>query len=237
MIIDKPTVFVVDNDYSVRNRLTRLIETKGYRVECFASAEEFLRERINAEAACLVLEVNLPKLSGMGLQNLLLRGGVSLPIIFMTDRADISTAVRALEAGAISFLLKPLDENELMAQIENAFAVWHDELRQRSEIASIQRHYSTLTLREREILLFAVSGKLDKQTAHELGIVEETVKVHRRRIMKKMRAQSVTELVLMARKVNVMSFHQRGEPERWADSTVRPALLHQGVMARYHLRC
>lgn len=203
MIGDKPTVFVVDDDRSVRKGLERLLRLKGYQVESFASAEEFLQEEINAQIACLVLDINLPGLNGLDVQNFLLKQGILLPIVFITGHGDIPTAVRAVKSGAVSFLTKPFGEAELISEIENAFTLCRNELQQRSEIAHIQQRYATLTERESEILSFVVSGKLNKQTASELGIVENTVKVHRRRVMRKMHAESVAELVVMTQKLNL----------------------------------
>lgn len=203
MIGDKPTVFVVDDDHSVRKGLERLLRLKGYQVESFASAEEFLQEEINAQIACLVLDINLPGLNGLDVQNFLLKQGILLPIIFITGHGDIPTAVRAVKSGAVSFLTKPFGETELISEIENAFTLCRNELQQRSEVANIQQRYATLTERESEILSFVVSGKLNKQTAFELGIVENTVKVHRRRVMRKMHAESVAELVVMTQKLNL----------------------------------
>ena len=203
MIGERPAVFVVDDDHSVRRGLERLLKLRGYRVESFASAEEFLLEKITAPVACLVLDVNLPGLNGLDLQNFLAQQGILLPIVFITGHGDIPTAVRAVKSGAISYLTKPFGEMELVAEIENAFAVCRNEFQQRSEIANIQQRYATLTERESEILSFVVSGKLNKQTAYELGIVENTVKVHRRRVMRKMHAESVAELVVMTQKLNL----------------------------------
>ena len=213
-MIERPTVFVVDDDDSVRKGLERLLRLRGYRVESFASAEEFLQQKIEYKIVCLVLDVTLPGINGLDVQNFLLRQGILVPIIFITGRADIPTAVRAVKSGAISFLTKPFGETELVTEIENAFAICRNEFQQRSELADIQHRYATLTERESEILAFVVSGKLNKQTAYELGIVENTVKVHRRRVMRKMHAESVAELVLMTQKLNLVGPQPRVQAGR-----------------------
>lgn len=213
MISDRPTVYLVDDDLSVRKGLDRLLKLNGYWVQSFATAEEFLCEDITIPVACLVLDINLPGLNGLDVQNVLLKKGVLLPIIFITGHADIPTAVRAVKSGAISFLTKPFGEKELVAEIETAFALCRKERVQRSEIVDLKQRYSTLTERESEILSFVVSGKLNKQTAYELGIVENTVKVHRRRVMRKMHAESIAELVVMTQKLKLPA-HQPPQVQR-----------------------
>lgn len=200
---ERPTVFVVDDDDSVRRGLERLLRLRGYRVESFASAEEFLQQEIKYQIVCLVLDVTLPGINGLEVQNFLLQQGILVPIIFLTGHGDIPTAVRAVKSGAISFLTKPCGEAELVSEIENAFAICRKELEMRSEVTDIRHRYATLTERESEILSFVVSGKLNKQTASELGIVENTVKVHRRRVMRKMHAESLAELIKMTQKLNL----------------------------------
>lgn len=202
---ERPTVFVVDDDRSVRTGLDRLLKVNGYRVESFASAEEFLQVKSNPLVACLILDVNLPGLNGMDVQVLLSQQRSLLPIVFITGHGDIPTAVHAVKSGAVSFLTKPFRESELLSEIENAFALCRNQFQQRSEIQDVHRRFSTLTKRESEIFSFVVSGKLNKQTAAELGIVENTVKVHRRRVMRKMHAESVASLVLMSEKLKAPS--------------------------------
>lgn len=234
MVTNRPTVFVVDKDLSVRTALEHLFESKGCLVQCFTSAEEFLKTDIEAPIACIVAEVNLPGLNGLELQDFILQRGDLLPIVFMSGHADIATVVRAIKAGALGFLAKPFVENELFVEIEKAFAVCRNELHERLEIAEIKRRHSTLTNRESEILFHVVSGKLNKQTASELGIVEDTVKVHRRRVMRKMMAKSVAELVLMAQKLDLLADNFYPMRKRVARSEPAPlaALCQKMVTAR-----
>jgi FixJ family two-component response regulator len=208
MIGNRPTIFVVDDDPSVRKALERLLFVNGYNAVSFPTAEEFLNERVIPQLGCLVLDVNLPGLNGLELQSALMRRGVSLPIIFITGHGNIPMAVRAVKTGATGFLTKPFSEKELVSEIENALAICQRASQEHSELAILQERLDTLSPRERQILSFVVSGKLNKQTAFDLGIVENTVKVHRRRVMTKMHAQSVAELVLMAHKLNLVSEHQ-----------------------------
>ena len=199
----RPTVFLVDDDESLRRALERLLCAKGYRVAAFSSSEEFLKETVDVQVACLLLDLQLPGLSGLELQNALLQRDVFIPIIFISGHATIPTAIRAIKSGAVGFLTKPFTENELLAEIENALVTSRKEYIKRSEISSIRQRFKTLTERETEIFSFVVSGMLNKQTASELGIVTNTVKVHRRRVMRKMHAESLADLVVMAQKLNL----------------------------------
>jgi FixJ family two-component response regulator len=201
MIGERPTVFVVDDDDSLRKALERLLRAKGYRVVVFSSAEEFLKSHLEAPIACLLLDLQLPGLNGLELQHSLMQLEMPVPIVFITGHGSIPTAIRAIKSGAVGFLTKPFTENELLTEIENALAKCRSELKERSEIAGIRRHFETLTRRESEIFSFVVSGRLNKQTAAELGIVLNTVKVHRRRVMRKMHAESLADLVVMAQKL------------------------------------
>ena len=203
MTSDRPTVFVVDDDDSLRKALDRLLRIKGYRVVTFASAEEFLGESLEMQIGCLVLDLQLPGLDGLELQKVLLQRGISLPIVFVTGHGTIPKAIRAVKSGAMGFLTKPFSEKELILEIENALATSRQEFAERLEIERIRKRFGTLTRRESEILSFVVSGKLNKQTAAELGIVINTVKVHRRRVMRKMQAESLADLVLMSQKLGL----------------------------------
>jgi len=202
MTSDRPTVFVVDDDDSLRKALDRLLRIKGYRVVTFASAEEFLGESLEMQIGCLV-DLQLPGLDGLELQKVLLQRGISLPIVFVTGHGTIPKAIRAVKSGAMGFLTKPFSEKELILEIENALATSRQEFAERLEIERIRKRFGTLTRRESEILSFVVSGKLNKQTAAELGIVINTVKVHRRRVMRKMQAESLADLVLMSQKLGL----------------------------------
>jgi FixJ family two-component response regulator len=195
------TVFVVDDDPSVRKALTRLIKSAGYEVRDFASARDFLdNSRVieQGATACLVLDIRMPGLSGLDLQHELQAAKTLLPIIFITGHGDIPMSVRAMKDGAIDFLPKPVKDKELLKAIEQAlFRADHDHT-ERLELEDIWRRLDSLTPREREVMGLVVRGFLNKQIAFELGTVEKTVKVHRARVMEKMEVQSLAELVRVA---------------------------------------
>ena len=194
------TVLLVDDDASVRKALTRLIKSAGYQVQSFGSAREFLDAHVVevVEKACLVLDVSMPGLNGFDLQKELDAAAAVLPIIFITGHGDIPMSVRAMKSGAVDFLPKPVKDKALMAAIEQALARADREFSERTELASIQRRLASLTPREREVMALVVRGFLNKQIAFELGTVEKTVKVHRARVMEKMAALSLPELVRLA---------------------------------------
>jgi FixJ family two-component response regulator len=191
------TVFVVDDDISVREALASLIESVGLRVECFASSQEFLRRRKSEGPSCLVLDVRLPGFSGLDLQRELGRAERQIPIIFITAHGDIPMAVRAMKAGAIEFLPKPFREEDLLDAIRQALDRDHSAQLHRAEVSGIKDKHARLTARQLEIMTRIVEGRLNKQIAAELELSENTVKVHRRRIMERMGASSVAELVQM----------------------------------------
>jgi FixJ family two-component response regulator len=198
-----PTVFVVDDDPSVRRSIERVIQPTGFKVQTFQSAAEFLRIGRPDGPACLVLDVRLPGLSGLDLQRELTNAGIDLPIIFITAHGDIPMTVRAMKGGAVEFLTKPFRPEHLLNAIRAAIERDRNMLKQRSEVAQVRSRYELLTPREREVFAFLVLGLLNKQIAGELATTERTIKFHRANIMQKMQAESVADLVRMAQKLGV----------------------------------
>jgi FixJ family two-component response regulator len=191
-------VFVVDDDASVRESLENLLRSVGLRVEVFASAQEFLGSPQANAPGCLVLDVRLPGVSGLDLQQQLTGSRPDLPIVFITGHGDIPMTVRAMKAGAVEFLTKPVKSRDLLAAIRGAIERGRASHQARREIAALRERYERLTPREREVLPLVVAGLLNKQIAGELAFSERTVKFHRAHIMKKMEAESLADLVRMA---------------------------------------
>jgi RNA polymerase sigma factor (sigma-70 family) len=202
----RSTVFLVDDDASVRKALTRLIKSAGHEVRSFASAREFLeKSEISQDAgraACLILDVRMPELSGLDLQKELKKLEAPFPIIFITGHGDIPMTVRAMKAGAVDFLSKPVKAQVLLQAIDQALARARKENAERAGLDEIKRRLDNLTPREREVMQLVVKGYLNKQIAFELGTVEKTVKVHRARVMEKMKARSLADLVRLAERAS-----------------------------------
>jgi RNA polymerase sigma factor (sigma-70 family) len=215
----RPEVFIVDDDVSVRTALSRLVASAGHTVRAFSSAREFLDSQCYMNPGCLVLDVRLPDLDGIELHERLQAAGTAVPVIFMTGFGDIPTTVRAIKSGAVDFLPKPVADDTLLRAIDAALA---EEARQRAdrvEVQELNRRFELLTPRERDVFRLVLAGRLNKQIARELGISEKTVKVHRGRVMSKMGARRVAQLVQYAARMGYIGTSQQPEVRRSFETT------------------
>jgi len=198
-----PTIFVVDDDASFRNAISRLIRASGYQAQCYPSAEEFLAASPGASPGCVLLDLRMPGPSGLEVQGALARSEHPLPIIFLTGHGDIPTSVRAVRAGAEDFLTKPVKKDVLFAAIERALARDAQERQQRARRRELRTRFDALTPREREVLVHVLSGQLNKQIAADVDASERTVKAHRANLMAKLQVQSVAELAHLAHEAGI----------------------------------
>jgi FixJ family two-component response regulator len=221
-------VFVVDDDPSVRKGLSRVLQSNGYTVESFSGAAEFKARGYDSQLpACLILDVQMPGLSGIELQDELLDSGAGMPIIFVSAHGDIPTSVRAMKRGAVDFLQKPLDADELLKSVAQAIEKATFEQQVRIYRESVHRRLNTLTPREREVMSLIVTGRLNKQVASELGTVEKTIKVHRGRVMEKMQVKSLAELVQLVERIQLPTLHGAfGAPEFLQAGMMAPPTEH-----------
>ena len=203
MTVFEASVFVVDDDPLIRDALEQLIKSVGLRAFTFSSAQEFLEKELPDEPCCLILDIRMPRLSGLDLQDELAKRGLTIPVIFITGHGTVPMSVRAMKAGAVDFLQKPFEDQELLDALHNAIELNRQTRIEQAKIIEIKRRVETLTPREYEILLLVTAGMLNKQIAYDLKLSENTVKTHRANIMQKMEVESLADLVRLTEKVDI----------------------------------
>jgi FixJ family two-component response regulator len=207
--MNEPTVFIIDDDLSARRGLTRLVRAAGMNVESFASAKDFLASELCGGPGCIVLDVRMPDMTGPELQEELSKAEYCMPIIFISAHADVPTTAWAMKKGAVDFLTKPVDRDDLLEAIRLSLAKDAEIGAQRAERSSMREHIKRLTRREHEIMTYVITGSLNKQIAADLYISEETVKIHRRRVMQKLEIVSLAELVRLCEKAGIAPAESR----------------------------
>jgi FixJ family two-component response regulator len=200
---EEPIVFVIDDDASVREALRNLFRSVGLRVEVFGSAPEFLQSKLPDVPSCLILDIRLPRVSGLDFQAELADAGIHIPIIFMTGHGDIPMSVRAMKAGAVDFLTKPFRDQDMLDAVTTAIERDRNSRNEAKILSSLQALFATLTPREQEVMALVTAGLMNKQIAVKIGVAEITVKIHRGHIMKKMAAKSLADLVRMAQTLGI----------------------------------
>ena len=203
MTDEKTTVFIIDDDPSARRGLSRLVRVAGMHVETYASAQEFIERPHYDGSGCILLDVQMPGMDGLELQEQLVKAEYSLPIIFVSAHADVPDAAAAMKKGAVDFLTKPVDRDHLLKAIAESLEKDRENRKTLDNLARVRKKLAALSQREYEVMTYVIAGLLNKQIAYELGITEDTVKVHRGRLMKKMNAESVAELVRLAEMAGV----------------------------------
>jgi FixJ family two-component response regulator len=202
MSLNRPTVFVVDDDSRMRSAIEGMLKSVGLYAETFATPQEFLKRKVEGPS-CLVLDVRLPGISGLDLQRELIEAGIQIPIIFITAHGDIPMSVKAMKFGAVEFLTKPFRNQDLLDAIHQALDRDAAARQRQSELEELRKRYESLTPREREVMALVITGKMNKEIAHGLGTSQVTVKIQRRQVMHKMKAESVAELVTLAASLDI----------------------------------
>ena len=197
----KPTIFIVDDDPSVRQSTELLLKSVGFNVKTFVSAQDFLKANLHEDLGCLILDVRMPGISGLDLQEKLVSSKTPLPVIFITGHGTVPMSVRAMKAGAVDFLQKPFEEQDLLDAINRAITRQRERKSKKDEADELQQHLKALTAREHEVFSLLVTGMANKEIAHKLGTSERTVKAHRAQIMEKMNAGSLADLIRFAEKL------------------------------------